>query len=59
MSNVMLGTQKLEEVFRSTGWAEGRGRGTLGITRVNGNHRGNILSINGTGFLDYLEEIQK
>ena len=55
----MLGTQKLEEVFRSTGWAEGRGRGTLGITRVNGNHRGNILSINGTGFLDYLEEIQK
>ena len=55
----MLGTQKLEEVFRSTGWAEGRGRGTLGITRVNGNHWGNILSINGTGFLDYLEEIQK
>ena len=59
MSNVMLGTRKLEEMLRSTDGAEGRGRGTLGINRVNGNHRGNILSINGTGFLDYLEEIQK
>jgi hypothetical protein len=59
MSNEMFGTRKLEEVFRSTGWAEGRDRGKLGITRVNGNHWGNILSINGTWSLDYLEEIQK
>ena len=50
MSNVMLGTRKLEEMLRSTGGAEGRGvvRGTLGITRVDGNI-GEILSINGTG----------
>ena len=37
-------------MLRSTGGAEGRGvvRGTLGITRVDGNI-GEILSINGTG----------
>ena len=48
LQNQKLGKHHL--MLRSTSGAEGRGvvRGTLGITRVDGNI-GEILSINGTG----------